>query len=374
MTNVRRLVLLALPVVLLLLLAACADDTDEGETTAGSDVDDAEAGEEPASDGDAGDGADGDRDQYILDEPTSVDLGLMVPGMQQFFILSMQDAGLDEKYNLDFDIREVQSPPALHLAVAEKEVDFGFAGLTSAVLAREEGRDTVIVNALAGTNTLVLTQEDSDVDSVADIEGTRWATYSGPGGFTFQMFEALTEELYGFNLQQDSEVVEAAAPAVLGFMEQGEIEVGMLGAIDAIKAVLDGGYRPIADLAGDWEDHHGDLPATVMLATNDEYVEENPEVVVAFNAAFAETLEYIDENPHVWEDFAETAEVPMDGGPEMLEERVGGRLVQTWDEGQVEAQMDLLDVLIEYADEGTFVDEVPDGMFRTDLQPGEWNG
>lgn len=386
-TRTRVLRAISAVAIVSLLLVACGNGGEEDppapqpEEAADEPEADDEADEpepDPDSEDEAGDADDAadeevDRSQYALAEPFEVTVGA-IPGAQSFVVFTMMDQGIHTDYNLEFDLAEVLSPPALHTAVAEKAVDIGFAGITAAIQARAQGRETVIFGMLSSPNNLVLTPTGSGIESLDDLRGERWGTFSGQTATTFQILEALILEQYGWSLRDETEFVEAPDPALAGLMGQGEIVAALHGGVGSLSVYLDGGFDIVSDLSEDWIELFGALPGHVAIASNDPFAEEHPEVLVAFMAAYQDTIEYIENNPDVWQAFADDIELDADGAAEALQERLATRLIGVWDEAQLQAQEDLIQLLIEVTDEGDFVTEVPEGMFRLDLQPGRWDG
>jgi ABC-type nitrate/sulfonate/bicarbonate transport system substrate-binding protein len=374
---IRPVRLLSVLAVLLLVLAACdtddaddADDTDPADEFLDDDDDDEAEPDDAADDDDA---AAEDRSEYALDEPTEVNVGA-IPGSQSFAMMVMMDQGIADDYNLDIQLEEFLNPPGLHVAIAEQAVDIGFGGITAMMNAREEGRETVIINMLSSPNNLILTLEDSDIEDLGDLQGARFGSFSGPGDTTLQIVNALTQERHDFNVNEETDFTEAANPALAGLMRQGELDAVLFGGTDSFVVYLEGDTRIVSDLSEDWEEEFGSLPAHVAVASYEGYVDENEEVIVAFNAALADAMDYMDENPQVWEDYAEAVELDDPDAPELLEERLAPRFVREWDEDQLEAQEDLLERVIEIAPPGTLPDEIPEGLFILDLQPGEYDG
>lgn len=378
--TVRRGILIA-GLTASLVLAACASEApDDAEPDATEDVaaqddelDEADEGgqEEPEEGGE--EEPETGSSVHHLPEPTEVMLGT-ASGIQTFVIDVMQEQGIDEEHNLVFDRADVLSPPALHTAIAEGAVEIGFGGILQMTVARAQGRGTVVTNVIASPSNLIVSKPDSGIESIGDLQDATLGIFSGCQGQFYQMTQALAEAQYGFDLGSETDCLEAPNPALVALLDDGELDAALLGGVDSIRVVLEDDYTIVSDLSEAWIDEYGFLPGHVTVAAREEFIDENEEVVVAFNSAIKQTLEYIDENPDVWDEFAEMLEIDSPEAAEVLQDRQATRLISVWDETQLEAEVELLELLIELAPPDTFVEEVPDGLFRLDLQPERWEG
>jgi hypothetical protein len=135
-----------------------------------------------------------------------------------------------------------------------------------------------------------------------------------------------------------------------------------------VRALLEGKYTEIADLAADYESEFGRPPGHVTLASFDSYAEENCSALKAFSGALADTLEFLQNDEQVWTDYAAEIELDDPEAPALLQERVAGRYITTWDQEQVDAEIELIENLIPVLGEEDFVSEVPEGLFRLEFQ------
>jgi ABC-type nitrate/sulfonate/bicarbonate transport system substrate-binding protein len=365
MTFVRLSRLVAV-VAALLLFAACADDQDEAAVD-DADAPDTETDDEPDDEA----ALDDDRARYVLDESTPLEVGA-IPGGQGFVLFVMDQEGIAQDYNIDLEIRDFLNPPALHTALAEGAVNVGFGGLAPMAQARDQGRDVVAFNVLGGPPTVVATPEDSGVESLADLEGGQLGSFSGTSGATFAILTALGRETEGVDLATETEVIEAAPPALQGLLDQGELDAALLDTIFSIRVQLEDGYRILAQIPTDYADEVGGDPAHVVMTSSEAFMSENEAVIVAFVAAYQDTMAFIEDNPEVWDQFAEDMELDDPNAGEVTREFLGGTYVTTWDEDQLAVQEALLETLIEIEADDAFLSEIPDGFFDLELQPDRW--
>jgi hypothetical protein len=81
-------------------------------------------------------------------------------------------------------------------------------------------------------------------------------------------------------------------------------------------------------------------------------------------------LTYLQSHDQVWSDYAKQIKLTDPRAPKMLKERVGTRYIAKWDQAQQNEEIKLIERLIPVLGEDKFVSEVPEGLFRLDLQPG----
>lgn len=334
-----------------------------GSATSESTTDEADSTAPETTDGSSDTAEGGDA---ALDEVTTVKVGV-IPGSQELALETMIGEGFAEAYNLDLELQSFQNPPAVNTAIAEQTVDVGFSGPSTLALMRSQGRGTFIFNALTGPSNVVVTRPDSDIESLADLEGKKLGSFGGPASTTYGITAVIAKEKYGLDLANDLELVTAPNPALVGLLDKGEIDAALLGSSASLQATLDG-YKIVSDIANEWEDIFGGVPAHVVATSHDGYAEGNEDVLIALSAALRDALEFIQTDEEIWETVAAERELDSPDAPAILEERVGDRYVTKWDEEQVEIETALIEEVAAVVGEDAF-GEVPEGLFRTDLLP-----
>jgi ABC-type nitrate/sulfonate/bicarbonate transport system substrate-binding protein len=344
--------ILALLLTLAMLLAACGsgEESGDGGQAAGGGEDAAETC--PA----------------MPEESTPVTVGA-IPGAQDLVMFVMEEEGFATDRNLEIELQEFQNPGALHTAIGQNAVDIGFGGLTAMAVARAQGRDTMIFNVLTSPSNLVFAREGSDVTSFEQVAGGQLGSFGGRGSATFAIMSIVADSVYGVaDLGDSAEIIEAPDAALFGLLDEGRVDAALVGTTATVQALLDGGYTPIADLAADYEAEFGRPPGHVTMASSDSYAEENCSVLKAFSGAIADTIEFLQTDDQVWTDYAAEIELTDPEAPELLRERIAGRYIDTWDQEQVDAEIQLIENLIPVLGEADFVSEVPEGLFRLEFQ------
>ena len=91
---------------------------------------------------------------------------VLIPGAQGFVDFVMEEQGIFEQFDLRPEKLQSLNPPTLHLMIAEKQVDIGFAGFTTMATARSQGRDTIVIYGIFSPVNAVFVPHDSDLRGV----------------------------------------------------------------------------------------------------------------------------------------------------------------------------------------------------------------
>jgi ABC-type nitrate/sulfonate/bicarbonate transport system substrate-binding protein len=305
-----------------------------------------------------------------LTEPQSLKLGVN-PGAQDLVTFVMQEQGFAEKHNLRLEVSSFQNPAALHAAIGQQAVDVGFGGLTAMATARQQGRGTMIFDVLTGPSNVVVTRADSDVRSFADLRGRKLGVFGGRSSATFAITSVVAKGKYGIDsLENDVDVIEGPDAAVLGLLDEGNIDAALIGTTATVQAMLSDEYRVLSDISEDYQATYGKPPGHVLAATTDDYAEAHCGVLNAFSGALDDTVAFIQSDTGVWADYAKKIELTDPRAPQLLQERVASRYIADWDQDQADAEAALIEQLIPVLGADNFVPAVPDGLFRTDLRTG----
>jgi ABC-type nitrate/sulfonate/bicarbonate transport system substrate-binding protein len=292
------------------------------------------------------------------------------PGAQDMVTFVMQNQKFAEKRNLQLDVKEFQNPAALHAAIGQHTVDIGFGGVTAMAVARAQGRGIMGFDILTSPSNIVVARKDSSLNTFADIKGHKLGAFGGRGSATFAIASIVAKEKYSVNsLGGEAEVIEAPDAAVLGLLDEGNIDAALIGTTATVQALLSGKYKELSDISGDYQAAIGSPPGHVTVASNDEFAKQNCGALKAFSEALDDTVEYIRTDDQVWADYAKKIQLTDPKAPAMLKERVGSRYIATWDQKQADAEADLVQRLIPVLGAENFVAKVPDGLFRVGLEP-----
>ncbi|MCD8020424.1 MAG: aliphatic sulfonate ABC transporter substrate-binding protein [Clostridiales bacterium] len=198
---------------------------------------------------------------------------------------------LDEELSavgVEYTWTEFQSGPLVNEAVAAGEADLGYMADLPAIIAKSSGQEIEIVSNVAyGEKGLaVLVTPDSDITSVADLEGKKIAYATGSYA---QHLLALLLDQEGLSLD-DVESINLGAGDQPAALTSGEVDAIVIWEQYISKMTTEGTAVVLADGTGI---KRGNM-VTYAVA---DYAEEHPEAIEAYIRALDRAGEYIESNP-----------------------------------------------------------------------------
>ena len=244
-------------------------------------------GEETPAEGEGGGTQGGELTQISIGVIPIVDVAPIYLGVQE---------GIFEEHGLELELTLAQGGAAIIPAIQSGDFDFGFSNITSLVIAKSQGLPLQLVapgpqtTGEAGDDfASLLVPEDSDVESIADLEGQRVAVNT----LNNINDTVLKEGMNQAGGDRDAmDLVEVAFPEMVGQMESGNVDAIMavepfatLGKNGGAREIFSPYAEPIEDL---------------MIAgyfTNTDKIENEPEVVESFITAMKESQQFAEDNP-----------------------------------------------------------------------------
>lgn len=204
--------------------------------------------------------------------------------------------GIFEDHGLDVELTLAQGGAAIIPAVQSGDFDFGFSNITSLVIGKSKGLPLQVVapgpqtTGEAGDDfSSLLVPEDSDAESIVDLEGQRVAVNTLNNINDTVLKEGMRQE----GGDRDSmDLVEVAFPDMGGQLESGNVDAIMAVEPFATMAMNEGAQEIYSPYAQPIED----LTIAAYFASTDR-IEEDPETVDAFIAAMKESQQYAEEHP-----------------------------------------------------------------------------
>lgn len=214
------------------------------------------------------------------------------------------EQGIFEKHGLDVEPVPAQGGAAIVPAVFSGQLDFGFAGVPSILLANERGLDFKIVNSGAWTNEVgddccaVVVAGDSEIESAADFGGRTIAVNTLDNLGTVTIRNVAREA----GVDPDSiSFVEIAFADVPAAISQGTVDAAY-AAEPAVTISLQQGAK-----VASWVhiENDPDLMVSAYFTTG-SFAEANPETTSRFAAALNESLEFAAANPELAQEIIAT--------------------------------------------------------------------
>lgn len=213
---------------------------------------------------------------------TSSSLAAVVAEEEGFF----EDNGIDIQTEVLTDITKI--PPALG-----NQFDVGFGVQPLVINGAARGLDTVVISgngwsSTDSTDMLIVVPEDSDIETLADLEGRTLAAPTLTGNLHYATLYKLREE--GVD-PASVEQVQVATPAMLDQLEAGVVDAAEVQQ-PFITLAQESGMRVLGYTLDAVSDPAG---MSVWVASRG-WAEENEETVMAFRKALDEATAWMAEN------------------------------------------------------------------------------
>lgn len=302
-----------------------------------------------------------------LGELTKVSLGVN-PGAQDLVTAAIKEQGIDKKYNLDLDIKSFLNPPAAATALTQRAVNIGFGGTTSMAQARSQGSDVILFGALASPSNGVFVPKDSAIEDIGDLADKRLGSFAANNSATFAILSAIANESFDIPKLEDAAASLTVAPdaAVLGLMDQGELDAVLMGSTATVVTQLTGKYKQIGDLSTEYIKATGTIPVHVTLATTETYAADHCSELVAFSNAMRDGVKYVQSDDKAWDNYAADLKLTDPKAPKALQALLGENFRTDWDQKQVDGEIAMIESLIPILGAKDFVSESPAGLFSLD--------
>lgn len=172
--------------------------------------------------------------------------------------------------------------PAINEALAGEHLDIGVLGDVPAVIGKASGIDTQII-AYSGLNNgaSLVVGKDATYDSLEDMKGKKIATQRGAF-----MHRTLQYMLNDVSLKErDIEFVNANAQDSAELLVTGNVDGAVVGGV-TLTRLVEQGFKVICDYR-----EHPEWTAGSYVIARTEYIEENPDIILAFVRALVKAKE-----------------------------------------------------------------------------------
>lgn len=276
------------------------------------------------------------------------------------FFESALAEGIFEDEGVDLTV-EYRPFPAQVQSITSNEVPTAQVSVMPYLANAGRGEDLVMYG-LDGTLQIVnslYVLASSDYHSVQDLVGQRIGVWSF-GSSTVQSFQALLADRTGLRLREDFETTTAAPPALVGLLQDGQVDgiIDISGISISMESQPDT-FRNIAQMNQWWIDETGfTLPLTGWFAYADWY-EENTEIAAGLIRGARRAVENFRSNTRsILQEYGEPASVDTEAKIDVVERWANA--------GQVyrgEATPEYQDATWQFVDlmgEQGFIEQVPD--------------
>jgi ABC-type nitrate/sulfonate/bicarbonate transport system substrate-binding protein len=167
-----------------------------------------------------------------------------------------KDAGIFAKHGIDLKIDS--RPFRGHMAgLPAKEVPVASYAGTAAIARINQGLDLVIIGGGLTVMQEVFVRKDASFKKISDLRGKKFSSWSTGAG-AFKSVRAAILDGFGLDVLKDTEFVQAAAPALIKFLERGNVDsMFNISSLTIAAAAQPDKYRSIFAPNDYWKDKTG---------------------------------------------------------------------------------------------------------------------
>ncbi|QCS44982.1 ABC transporter substrate-binding protein [Natrinema versiforme] len=223
-----------------------------------------------------------------------------------------------------------------------------------------DSEDLVVIGPHMNIISQTFVREDSDIESVNDIEGRTLGI--PPWGSTNTLTnQAMWGSVLDFDMEEDPEEVISTDPPALWnlLVEDEEIDAMVNFTGFGIRGLANPDVRPIFDPVEVWQDETGYAPPVTSMVCEREWVESNPDEARGLVAGWKDAVDLFRDNvEEAINEYGELAGLQDEDEIEVVIDQVEQERVfeQEWSEDYIDSKWQL----IEYVHEHGGVESVPD--------------
>ncbi len=251
--------------------------------------------------------------------PATIKFATVASGAVGFLTHVMTQRKIERKYDLTLELAPAD-PAAAEKALLLKQVDAGLFPIVSAARANTEGQPITVFGLLLWSHNYGVTYTDRPYAKLADLKGKKIATLDAISG-TYQATQILAAG-EGLNFEKDFQVVTSPAPAVLAFLERGDVEGIVHFEPNIGNLLLTGKYKVFLDHNAEWKRLTGQNMFSIGLAAHQPWIDANRDAAKRLLAALLEAAQLIQRDPSVFQEFAQFLGLDSPAKVKAAEERM----------------------------------------------------
>ncbi len=242
------------------------------------------------------------RAQAGAPRPTAVRFATVASGAVGFLTHVVSQRKIDARYGLTLDLVP-SDPAAAEKMVLLRRVDAGLFPIVSAARVNNEGQPVTVFGPLLWNHNYGLTYADRPYQRLADLKGRRIATLDAISS-TYQSTQVLAAA-EGLNFPADFQVVTSPAPAVLAFLQRGDVEAIIHFEPNIGNLLTTGKYKVFLNINAEWRRLTGQRMFSVGLAAYEQWITRNTETARRLLQAILEGARTIRNDPTVFQQYAD---------------------------------------------------------------------
>ena len=301
-------------------------------------------------------------------DPVKVKLGDLAQALNSIASNVMIQQGFDRKNGIAVEYTTYPTLDGLFTAIRGKQVDVGFGGWTAFAQFRSKGFPVTMFYPVGrGVSLDIIAPKGSTYKTLADLKGKKVGSYAGAAGTATVLFRVLASRYYGYDPAKTNDLQYAGPGLLPSLVEKNEIAAALLFDPLAAKAIASGPFRSVVNLADVYKEKVGDDFLWIGVASNDDFIAQQPAALSGFVRAWIESVAYVRGHPEVFEPTAKALGLDA-AGTKILRDRVLADYATTWNDATIKS----LAIFAKMANDvmgGGFLDEVPAAAFTTRFNP-----
>ncbi len=234
--------------------------------------------------------------------PATIRFATVASGAVGFLTHVVSKRRIDARYGLTLDLVP-SDPAAAERMVLFRQVDAGLASIISAARVNNEGQAVTVFGPLLWNHNYGLTYADRPYQRLADLRGKRIATLDAISS-TYQSTQLLAAA-EGLSFPADFQVVTAPAPAVIAFLQRGDVE-GIIHFEPNIGNLLTTGkYKVFLNINAEWKRLTGQRMFSVGLAAHDQWITQHTDLARRLVQVVLDGARTIRNDPTVFQQYAD---------------------------------------------------------------------
>jgi NitT/TauT family transport system substrate-binding protein len=214
-----------------------------------------------------------------------------------------RDKGFFEQQGIQAQVIDFNDVTTLMESIASGQLDVALVGISSPAIWQQRGARLKIVAAANGGGHVLLTRNDTAIRSLQDLRGRKIATPK-PGTVTDTLFRAhIIHDLANLDPEKDIQILPNMAAADMSTVLFVSHEVDAAITWEPFASQAEANYKNhvvLFDAAQEWRKqnpHKKHLyPVNVVIA-NQNFIDQHPESLRRFLAAYAQGVEFINHKP-----------------------------------------------------------------------------
>ena len=251
-------------------------------------------------------------------EPIKIRWNAIVGASQGFLPVVLLEQGIAEKHGFEIEIIQQSGAQAQFIALRAGDTDLVTGNILDLHIQRSQDLDISAIGSFLKFESPIIALPDGP-QTAADLEGTTFGTPRA-GLFGFLIMRAATLAAHGFDLGEDTELIEGAPGLLNELVRSGELDAAFQFSSLAFGPVQRGEFS-LATSAQQLMAEAGFDPDFLYLLyiISQDWVDANPDAVDDLTAMLAEGREVLQTDDSVWPAFAESSGVDPEFVPAFME-------------------------------------------------------